>query len=162
MEYKLLKTIESNQANLLIPKQTMPRLTAYPLNNCVNPGLGQIARLYSFYVPLYSNPNLHSISKSEPNVEALHQEGKGSDLEQESQPMSQISENDDNLNPIDYNEKKRKLMGAAIQDSFLHPKIIKTDKIVFVKDKKQSNSTPISLSSGESVPKKIKHKFQFE
>jgi hypothetical protein len=71
MEYRLLKTIESSQLTLL-PKETLPRLTPYPANNCVNPGLGQIARLYSFYVPLYSrSKSSFNFKKHEPNVEPV-------------------------------------------------------------------------------------------
>jgi hypothetical protein len=168
MEYKLLKTIQSAQGGLLVPKETMPRLTAYPANNCVNPGLGQIARLYSFYVPLYSRSNLHTISKIEPNVDALLQEGKGDESEQKiAESVNDVLDTDDNnLNPIEYNDRKRKLMGDAVQESFLHPKLIKTDKIVFSKAKPQSKTQPVKssifLNTNQLPPKQIKHKFQFE
>jgi hypothetical protein len=172
MEYRLLKSIEPTQG-ILLPKETLPRLTAYPANNCVNPGLGQIARLYSFYVPLHSNPNLHSISKNEAdveplNVEPLNQEGKGedsvSDIKTNIPELQKDNEANDEsyLNPIDFNERKRKLLGSAVHESFLHPKIIKTDKIVFSKQK-PVNKTTSATKSDKSVPplKPIKHKFQF-
>jgi hypothetical protein len=170
MEYRLLKSIEPSQG-ILIPKETLPRLTPYPANNCVNPGLGQIARLYSFYVPLYSNPNLHSISKHEAdvepmNVEPLNQEGKGEDSTLDNTPQLQNDnelKDESNLNPIDFNEKKRKLMGTAVHESFLHPKIIKTDKILFTKQK-LVNKGSSGTKSDKSVLsfKPIKHKFQFQ
>jgi hypothetical protein len=173
MEYRLLKSIEPQ--GVLMPKEKLPRLTAYPANNCVNPGLGQIARLYSFYVPMYSNPSLHSISKSEanvePNVELFDQEGKGensTDTSNNEQVESQINNAnfraDSDLNPSDFNERKRKMLGSAVQESFLHPKIIKTDKIVFsnqrIVNKVNSNQTQVHKSVDTSKP--IKHKFQFQ
>jgi len=173
MEYRLLKSIEPSQG-ILIPKETLPRLTPYPANNCVNPGLGLIARLYSFYVPLYSNPNLHSISKHEAdvepmNTEPLNQEGKGEDLALDIKTNAPQLQNDNEakdegyLNPIDFNEKKRKLMGSAIHESFLHPKIIKTDKIVFSKQKPVNNPTLETKSDKSALSfKPIKHKFQFQ
>jgi hypothetical protein len=169
MEYKLLKTIETNQMNL-IPKQPLPRLTPYPSDNCVNPGLGQIARLYSFYVPLYSRSNLHTIKKHEPNVEAVNQEGKGNetdeDLKNENPTFSQNEsdlQNDNNLTPLDYNERKRKLMDLGVHESFLHPKLIKTDKIVFSKSHVKTDSKELNKNT-EKKPnvKYLKHKFQFE
>lgn len=75
MEYKLLKTIEPN-LSLTVPNEMMPRLSAYPANDFVNPGLGQISRLYSFYVPLHAR-SLHSETKTEPNVSAVTQQGGG-------------------------------------------------------------------------------------
>ncbi len=173
MEYRLLKSIEPSQGTL-IPKEKLPRLTAYPANNCVNPGLGQIARLYSFYVPLYSNPNLHSISKHEAdvepmNIEPLNQEGKGEDSSLDIETNAPQLQNDNEakdesyLNPINFNERKRKLMGSAVHESFLHPKIIKTDKIVFSKQKSVNNLTSGTKSDKSVVSlKPIKHKFQFQ
>jgi len=166
MEYRLLKTIESSQP-LLLPKETMPRLTPYPANNCVNPGLGQIARLYSFYVPLYSKSHLHEIHKNKPNVEEAHlslnQEGKGQEEKiqtaLETPENSETKNEDDELNPIEFNERKRKQLGSAIQESFLHPKVIKTDTILLQKPKKQTKS--VSENQDNNKLKPLKHKFQF-
>ena len=63
MEYNLLKSIESRVSPFYIPNQTLPKLTAFPSTDFVNPGLGQISRLYSFYVPLHSHKSLHSHEK---------------------------------------------------------------------------------------------------
>jgi hypothetical protein len=172
MEYRLLKTIESSQFSLL-PKETLPRLSAYPANNCVNPGLGQIARLYSFYVPLYSNRSLHSISKNEPNVEpnveAIDQEGTGNDLdvgETKTEQLNKEEKSDENLddidlNPIEFNERKRKLLGPAVHESFIHPKLIKTNKIIFPQTNK-SNQKNTTKEIPVSETKHVKHKFQFQ
>ena len=68
MEYNLLKTIEGNFSKTLV-SSTYPQLTPYPATDFVNPGLGQISRLYSFYVPLYSHKDLFSVTKKVNNLE---------------------------------------------------------------------------------------------
>lgn len=80
MEYNLLKTIEPNLSPI-VSSSTYPRLTPYPAIDFVNPGLGQIGRLYSFYVPVHSAKSLHNIEKKVPTkVENL--EGSGTDVAQ--------------------------------------------------------------------------------
>ena len=160
MEYSLLKTIEGNIGGLLLPKERFPRLSPYPASDFVNPGLGQISRLYSFYVPLYSNRNLHQVQKknSLDNLEGTgtqQTEQKAEDEDQESPSVSEQLEKD----PIDFNLQKRKRMGSPIQESFLHPKIIKTDKIFF---NKQMKSEKKESKFKDALPlKPLKHKFQF-
>ena len=61
MEYKLLKTIEQPIA-MMMPNETLPRLTPYPAYDFVNPGLGQISRLYTFYVPLHRHHSNNTLS----------------------------------------------------------------------------------------------------
>ena len=78
MEYSLLKTIEVNLGSP-VPTSSYPKLTPYPATDFVNPGLGQIGRLYSFYVPLYSHSNLHSVSKKV-NLDEL--QGSGNEPEE--------------------------------------------------------------------------------
>lgn len=85
MEYNLLKTIEGN-LGFNRSTSTYPKLTPYPANDFVNPGLGQISRLYSFYVPLHSHYNLHSVSKKV-NIENL--EGSGQNSENSEEPVVQ-------------------------------------------------------------------------
>ena len=60
--------------------------------------------------------------------------------------------------PIKYNEAKRKRLGAPIQESFLHPKLIKTNKIIFHNTKTASKSNPNSTALKK---KEVQHKFQF-
>ena len=153
MEYSLLKTIENSVGILPIPNERFPRLTAFPANECVNPGLGQIARLHAFYVPLYSNPNLHEIQKKN-LLENL--EGSGTEKESAESPTD-ISSDIEEKDPLEYNLEKRKRMGSPIQESFLHPKLIKIDKITLKKKpKSEIKSPPKPVSS-----KVINHKFKF-
>ncbi len=177
MEYKLLKTIEPNFV-INVPNEMMPRLTPFPATDYVNPGVGQITRLYSFYVPLHVK-SLHSQTKNEPNVEAQMQEGSGNVepelINNESDNESEnVLETNSDLNPIEYNEQKLKRLGPAVQESFLHPKIFKTGKLSLSSSSKiptQSQSTSQNLlhikktnnenKSNSIKSKTIKHKFQF-
>jgi hypothetical protein len=158
MEYNLLKTIEPNLGLQMCPIRN-PHLTPYPAIDYVNPGLAQSARLFSFYVPLYSNQSPFNIRKEE-NDSSLLQEGGSQDPENETSSDSEM-----NIDPIEFNSKKRKLMGEGIQSSFLHPKIV-TDSIDLepkskVKKKSttfNSENTKVKIGKGQNV----KHKFQFE
>ena len=156
----MLKTIEPNWATTVLPP-TLPNLTAFPATDYINPGLGQISRLFSFYVPLHSQNHLHTVTKK---VNTVNLEGSGSDdiKKDESEPskddITEPSVSDD-IDPMEFNETKRKRLGPAIQESFLHPKLIKTNKIVF---KKPLSKKVNEVIKTELKPKKeIKHKFQF-
>ncbi len=92
MEYNLLKTIEPNLALQMCPLRN-PHLTPYPAIDYVNPGLGNAARLFSFYVPLYANQSPFNISKKEDQSfsderettnEVLAQEGGSMDTKEPS------------------------------------------------------------------------------
>ena len=177
MEYNLLKTIEPN-LNPAISSSIYPRLTPYPARDYINPGLGQISRLYSFYVPLFSSHNLHSLTKNIPenfegsgNVNENEQgETKNDEKpipneqnaqeESESEPSSSTKLEKQIDDPIKYNEAKRKRLGAPIQESFLHPKLIKTNKIIFPKSKIVSKSNLIP-NTNTLKKKEVQHKFQF-
>jgi hypothetical protein len=145
MENKLLKTIESSISAFYCPNETLPRLTAFPATDFVNPGLGQISRLYSFYVPLHSQRNLFSLQKKVESTSAELLEGfgsvdvseKDSDIELNEKESIDKDKHSDEIesqmkaDPIEYNEKKQKRLGFAIQETFLHPKLIKTDTLFF-------------------------------
>ena len=162
MEYNLLKTIEPNWASTVLPP-SFPRLTPFPATDYINPGLGQISRLFSFYVPLHSQTHLHTVTKK---VNTVNLEGSGKSETTADTTNDESSKDDtndapisDDIDPIEFNETKRKRLGPAIQESFLHPKLIKTNKIVFKKQLLKKNPEVIKT---ESKPKKeIKHKFQF-
>ena len=164
MEYNLLKTIEPNLGLQMCPIRN-PHLTSYPAIDYVNPGLGQAARLFSFYVPLYANQSPFNIVKEQD--QAMSQEGGSID----SNPSDSISDSiDNNFDPIEFNNRKRKLIGEGVQSSFMHPKII-TGKIDLepqskVKKKNvtvKSENEKIKVGKGHNVGKgqNVKHKFQF-
>ena len=156
MEYNLLKTIERPMA-LLMPTETLPRLTPYPATDFVNPGLGQISRLYSFYVPLYTQKNIHAIEKKVENVDNLEGNGQASTVTE--------VENELEANPIEFNDNKRKRLGSPVHESFLHPKMIKTDHIYLKQlpktEVKKIEKTKTAEPKVYHESKTVKHKFQF-
>lgn len=160
MEYNLLKTIEPVIGGITCPNEMYPRLTSFPAADYVNPGVGQISRLYSFYVPLYNKESTHMRQKK---VNVLELEGSGSAEITQEEPITETNEIKMQLqtDPETFNEMKRKRMGSPIHESFLHPKI-KTDKIVFEKPKKTKKSTNTFEVVNEKSGKPVKHKFVFE
>ena len=147
MEFKLLKTIENGFTTGGMPKQTLPNLTPFPATDFVNPGLGQISRLYSFYVPTYSNKNLHELRKQSLLETHENLEGFGASENQLNQENSETSEqklieSQILMDPNELNERNKKRMGSAIHDAFLHPKVIKTDKLMLKPFSKQEPKEP--------------------
>jgi hypothetical protein len=162
MEYSLLKTIENGIGCPFIPNESYPRLTPFPATDFVNPGLGQISRLHDFYVPLYSNRHLHEKHKKVNNLDNL--EGSGVSENETVDTNDQIMKDQDNLvndlkeDPVSFNLEKRKRLGDAIHESFLHPKLIKTDTLILKKPVKSETTKPQSTNH---YPKSIvKHKFK--
>ena len=154
MEYNLLKTIENGIGCPFIPNESYPRLSPFPSTDFVNPGLGQIARLHDFYVPLYSNRHLHEIKKK---VSLDNLEGSGA-LENVNDTIDETSEEQMKEDPEKFNLEKRKRLGPEIQESFLHPKLIKTDTIVLKKpDKSETKKTKV-VNNYPTVG--LKHKFK--
>lgn len=146
MEYNLLKTIEPNLGLLMCPSRN-PHLTPYPAIDYVNPGLAQSVRLYSFYVPLYSQPSPIQIEKKEDN--AITQEGGSK--------HSESNESSDlDVDPVEFNLRKRKLLGDGIQSSFMHPKIM-TDTIELEPQSKVKKKEIKTIQKSQNM----KHKFQF-
>ncbi len=133
-----------------------PHLTPYPAIDYVNPGLGQAARLYSFYVPLHNSQSPLTIEKKEDN--AMLQEGGSQDIESNENESDSNHENHDNEDPIEFNNRKRKLMGDAVQSSFMHP--IVTDTIEFEPQSKVKKKDFVAKSPGKKL-QTTKHKFQF-
>ncbi len=144
---------------------THPRLSQFPATDFVNPGLGQIARLYSFYVPMQSNYSLLTINKK---VEENNQEGSGIDkstydeVDLDTNSDNSDTFSSDNIDPVEYNNRKRKLLGDGVQSSFMNPKPIKTgllqlDSVNKTKKLKTNNL----VQDSKPKLKKETHKFQF-
>lgn len=65
------------------------------------------------------------------------------------------------LDPINYNEKKRKLLGEKIHEAFMHPKKFKIGKIELKTEPAKLKSLPkTKTSSSSDLESKRKHKFQ--
>ena len=117
MEYRLLKTIEPTLGGFLCPSEAFPRLSAFPATDFVNPGLGQISRLYSFYVPLYNARSLHTIQKKMSEVGAENLEGSGNlnPTENVDSSENELIEQQMKSDPMEFNATKRKRMGSPVQ-----------------------------------------------
>jgi hypothetical protein len=81
MDYFLQRQITSNGLNPNFTR-TNVRLPATPANNFITPGIGQITKLYSFYVPTHTQRAVHSINKEIHSK--LNQEGSGNSEEESS------------------------------------------------------------------------------
>lgn len=182
MEYSLLKQLEPNIGHLF-PNSTHPQLSAYPALDFVNPGIGQLARIHNFIVPLHAQDTLHLIEKENDlentqNVLDLQEnlnDQVGSGFEEPNVALEQkLIEQQKASDPQTLNEKKRLLMGESIHQSFQHPKKIKieelnlkkgTSKILKMDDKigqgSSSSSISTSTSNSKQKQKNIKHKFAF-
>ena len=135
-------------------------------------GLGNTSRQYSFYMPMHTQPDIHTRAKKDSLFNQNLQEG-GSETKADNKTIEENEEithllkqskplfNDDN--PIEFNDRKRKLMGDDIHDSFLHPNFVKTSKITFTSQKNTKKSKNNAVKKVEIMPKtkEIKHKFKF-
>ena len=134
---------------------------------------------------MYTISNPYTKTKQDSNIESKLQVGSGeinghqSTSEEENDNVAKMSNlkqllseskalsNDDD--PLEFNERKRKLLGSEIQDSFLHPSFVKTSKIVIEtkkvpKEKHQNKSKETSITKTKPLQntKQIKHKFKFD
>ena len=188
MDYMLLKQIVPNR--FYLPPTFSAHPTNYPGFDCVNPGIGNIASPYSFFVASHfmSNPNLRKKlvpSQEHSVVDKSAQEGNGAQEENADVTINNINENkiantienkkkvggngnsdDDEKILNSLNEHKRKLLDASIYESFVHPKKIKTETLSLNLPKSSKIKvapTKIQLkTSGSNELKTLKHKFKFE
>ncbi len=132
------------------------RLTSTPSRDYINPGVGQIAQIYSLFVPVHSNNAPHLIEKVN---DVLMQEGEGEEQNDDIKSTSgtfETSQDTDMAIPED-SERKRKNMDDGVNDSFLHPKKIKIGEILLPKKEPQKLLKKEMNSKKES---KITHKFK--
>ena len=139
--------------------------------DAVTPGIGQIVPDDTFIVPLYNNSDLTTIMKTD--NENSDQIGGGSDeISPDSQDVSEsLNKNDEKINEnastskinVEFEndsnlERKRKQMDPEIYQSFMHPKMFKTNTLTFdateKKDLKKVGEKK-KLFGGKST----KHKF---
>ena len=121
---------------------------------------------------MHTQPEIHTKAKKDSLNDENIQEG-GSDNKhdepiEETQDINHLLKQSQPLfnedNPVQYNERKRKLMGDDIHDSFLHPTFVKTSKISFQSTKSAKKITNNSSPKTTITPKikEIKHKFKFD
>ena len=122
-------------------------------------------------MPLHSQPDIHTKAKKDSQQnQSLQEGGSENKTDQSIEKNEEITHilkksrpifNDDN--PLQFNERKRKIMGEDVHDSFLHPSFVKTSKISFTPQKSVKKLPNDSVKKVEQSPKtkEIKHKFQF-
>lgn len=163
MDYSLLKTI-TPQLSYLETHSPHVRLTSMPARDFINPGFGQISRLYNFYVPLHGIGDPYRLKTIDVENDKKNQHGHGNvsesdNIETESANTLEANESSSNTsepNESSSNEKSTNLlMDVGVLDSFKHPKI-KVGKAIInsnVNIKKDFNG------KGSLKKKSLKHKF---
>jgi len=174
MDFQIGRKISSFSVPNVFPGHLL--LSSFPARDYVNPGLSNHCRIYTNYVPTYYNNNSSTFVKKTEKSEPAQDEtiGGGASLPENSaqekdssveQPSKPTSEKD--ILTKELNKDLIKKMDKEVASSFMHPKFVKTGKIVF-NQKRQSAEKRLenvkrpkfegtSLKSS-SVPK---HKFQF-
>ena len=178
MEFSLLKQIVPNRFYFPTGISTNP--THYPGFDCINPGIGNVAQPFSYFVPTFSNSNANVKTKIIPtevaqNDATFEQDGKGNDeISKDVSSQESVSSQENNLEKEsdsekkildELNAKKRKLLDSAIYESFVHPKKIKTETLQLNPPKIQKHNLQEStLNQTKKIlsSKPIKHKFKFE
>lgn len=150
MEYSLLKTILPQISNSM-PLTPYVRLTSTPSRDLVNPGIGQISRLYSFYTPLPGLHNPFEINKLGESKK-INQSGFGDsdEIADNNEKIETTIENDNTL--IDELPDNNSL-NDGIKESFSYPKI-QVKKIIFHSDKKSGIT---KKASKEALQRKVKN-----
>ena len=160
MEYNLQKTLNDNSDFDSYNGDDF----STDLFDSVTPGIGQIVPDDDFIVPLYNNSDFTTIMK-EDNLDTLEQIGGGQDEDLEQQENDQSSEaiTQTNLTDSSELERKRKQMDPEIYESFMHPKLFKTNTLSFDSHKKEKKKDLKTEKEKEKIKqiggKASKHKF---
>jgi hypothetical protein len=130
MEYNLLKQIEPNLG--FLPYAGFS-LSSTPAKDFVNPGVGQLSREFNLFVPLSFETKTHMIQKVGEIINEDDQAGEGEDSN-DNDVMQQddisVSATNNDENPMEFNEKKRKNLDPGVYESFMNPKKIKIGKLI--------------------------------
>jgi hypothetical protein len=161
MEYNLIKTIKSNYGYIAEEHIVM---TPFPADLNIVPGIGQIVNNLSIVIPLHNKHDFTNISKkSEFEVNESDQLGAGNETENLNEPQTNSSNENTETEAIPFNELKRKSMDETVYQSFMHPKMFKTNSLNL-----DNVKTPTTVSANQTTTKsnqtknyqpKMKHKF---
>jgi hypothetical protein len=166
MEYNLLKTIETNYGFISEEEIIM---TPYPSDIQIIPGIGQIINNLSIVTTLHHNVDATiSTKKSVFDSSENNQLGAGNSEQEIEDNENDTKDNtvSENSTQIAFNEQKRKAMGDEVYESFMHPKMFKTNSVTLNNQKEKVNTptklakTVVQKSKELSNSKtKLKHKF---
>ena len=121
-------------------------------------------------MPMHTQPDLHTKTKKDSQIDNIQEGGSDTINDEKIEDSKDINHllkeskpliNEDN--PVEFNDRKRKLLGDDIHNSFLHPNFVKTSKISFPTPKSSKKTSNNSVKNVPTAPKtkEIKHKFQF-
>jgi len=159
MEFNLLKHIEKPLGHF--PPNLHILQSSSHATDFVNPGVGNVNKKYSVFVPLHSAvlPTHTSSKVKSDSSPALDQKGFG---EIASKPPAAGDSNHKSEKPEDeveqLNSRKRKLVGDEIFESFMNPKVKTSVLKQFVK-REERKTEPLSepaTTSGENISSKAK------
>ena len=168
MEYNLLKTIETNYGYM---GEEEIVITPYPSDTQIIPGIGQIVNNFSIVTRLHNNSEI-TVSTKKKDFDPIENVQTGSGNTEHEIENNEVDNKDNptNSSQIEFNELKRKSMDDAVYQSFLHPKMFKTNSTTLHNKKEKvdtSSQIPktitknvVQKSDKLSAPKsKLKHKF---
>lgn len=154
MDYSLLKTITPQLSYMQNTNSCIVHLTSTPARDLINPGIGQLTRLYNFYVPIhYASQNPYKVKKydaqasKENNQEGFGQtddvdnvliETKDNSNEINDQTNTNLSNEtftDINNSESTSNEMPDEKMDEGVKQSFEYPKI-KVGKLMISSQKR--------------------------
>lgn len=145
MEYRLALSMDCAQnEGLFFSPISYVNLTNTPCNDFVNPGLGQITRLFDLYVPLHSMKSPTLIEKQNNEMKPDHdQKGAGENVVDEEKNTDSVAaeknEPSTSSTVIENPTLKRKLE-PGLQESFQHPKV-KIGKLSITSNQRKPKST---------------------
>lgn len=159
----MLKTIETNYGYI---DEEQIVMTPFPSDISIIPGIGQIVNNLSIVIPLHNKNDLTNISKKTEfemtdEVTETTQLGAGNDTDN---AKNDTILNVSNAEVIPFNELKRKSMNETVYQSFMHPKMFKTNSATIEKSTKANASvsakkTTDNLAEEKTQNFKQKHKF---
>lgn len=158
MDYSVGKKILASQGKSNL--WTVPFPTSTPAVDYVNPGLGNFARIYCHYVPIYRK-NYIDIEKKVNEPELF---GGGESDMSDDKKLKTIDSVEKTTEELNKNVLKK--LNTASVSAFLHPRFVQTGKISFETEKQENEPAPKKIKSSSSqqtqeASKPLKHKFQF-
>lgn len=128
--------------------QPFPILSNFPAVDNINPGIGQIVDMHHVFVPIVGEP-IHTIKKKIDNENDIVGDQSGAGDAKDSHNVTE-----------EFAAKNK--MDARIEESFNHPKIIKTESIKLPKLKAEKRKLPSEIKGASREVKKLKHSFNIQ
>lgn len=147
MEFNILKKIQ--QPVSYLQPDLSQLYTSVPNKVFINPGVGNVAKSYSIFVPIYSHSNPHSSNKTslQTGFGALDKSNSDKADKGQNEAEPHLSPSSPESEIAKFNDRKRQLLGDDIFNSFMHPKI-KTGKLELKQPAALYKESTSSIDSG--------------